>query len=383
MRKQIRSAFLIPFILPIKQMFKKFLLIFFLFGCSNEVEQVIPYPKTESQILNDFVRSAPIQYISLDEVHVVNIRLTSENMLFELGVTGVEENIGKLRSTLIVKDKLYAFEGAGDKIIQMNLDGKVERTVARNGRGPGEVLNVFDMDKSDSVILVSDVSNSRIHMFDSKFNYIKSIDGMRAMRVTINNTFVGHIETLLRGIPDSSGLVNIAKIDSPKNNIAKVMPKIIPDGFQPGVFNGINFDINDQNEIAASYSRLPWMSIFDSTFTLERTLIFESEDFSSRKLLPLQIHAESTSGFSAIGYETVISNFKYSGEGDLYISDPLGIIQLKRRPDRSFEAVKIYKIEYNESHERFLIGNFEFFDDSTLMGAGWYHWFRVNLNEYQ
>ncbi|MBR9917540.1 hypothetical protein GYB29_07635 [bacterium] len=363
-------------------MVKILCLLLLIIGCSKAIKEE-NYPQTESQVLNDFIRSAPLQYINLDEVPVVNIRLTSENMLFELGVTGVEENIGKLRSTLIVKDKLYAFEGAGDKIIQMNLDGKVERTVARNGRGPGEVLNVFDMDKSDSVILVSDVSNSRIHMFDSKFNYIKSIDGMRAMRVTINNTFVGHIETLLRGIPDSSGLVNIAKIDSPKNNIAKVMPKIIPDGFQPGVFNGINFDINDQNEIAASYSRLPWMSIFDSTFVLERTLIFESADFANRKLLPLKIQAEGSNGFSAFGYETIINNFKYSGEGDLYISDPMGIIQLKKKPDRSFEAVKIYKIEYPESQETFVVANFEFFEDDVLMGTNWYHWFRVNLSEYQ
>lgn len=362
---------------------KKYFLIFFLMSCSSEVEQTISYPQTESQVLNDFVRSAPVQYINLDEVSVINIKLTSENMIYESGGVNIEEYIGKLGPTLIEKDKLYAFERSDKKIIRMNLDGKVEKTVARNGRGPGEVLNAFDMDKSDTIIFVSDVSNSKIHMYDLEFKHIKSIDGVRAMRVTVNNTFMGHTETFLRGIPTSSGLVNIVKIDSPKDTVAKVMPKIIPDGFQPGVFNGTNFDINGQNEIVASYSRLPWMSIFDSTFVLERTLIFESVDFENRKLLPLKIHAEGTSGFSAIGYDTIFTNFKYSGEGDLYISDPLGIIHLKRRPDRSFEAVKIYKIEYPESHERFLIGNFEIFEDGILMGSSWYHWFRVNLNQYQ
>lgn len=56
----------------------------------------------------------------------------------------------------------------------------------------------------------------------------------------------------------------------------------------------------------------------------------------------LKVVAGSSS--SALGYDSVIKNFKYTDEGDLYISDPLGIIHLKRKPDRSFEAVKIYKI---------------------------------------
>lgn len=366
--------------------FSGILSLTFLISCStnkNEAEQTISYPQTESQILNEFVGSAPLQYINLDEVPVVHIRLThirltSENMIYESAESNGEEHIVKLSSTLIEKDRLYAFEGHEDKIIQMNMDGEVE-TVARNGRGPGEVLNVFSMDKNDSTIFVSDVSNARINMYDLEFDPIRSIDGMNAMSIAVNNTYIAHKKMINIGTP-TSGLITIAKIDSPKDSVAKVMPKIIPDGFQPGVFNSTNFDMNNQNEIAASYTFLPWLSVFDSTFALERTLIFESSDFSNRKFLPLKVVAGSSS--SALGYDSVITNFKYTDEGDLYISDPsLGIIHLKRKPDRSIEAVTIYKIEYPEAEGQFNVGSFEVFEDGTLMGASWYRWFKVNLGE--
>ena len=361
-------------------MVKKYFLLFFLISCSKQ-EQTIPYPQTESQVLNEFVRSAPLQYINLDEIPIINIRLTSDDVIYESGGVDNEEILGRLGPTIIEKDRLYAFERAERRIIQMNLDGEVEKTVVRNGRGPGEVLTVLSMDKSDSLIFTSDAANARINMYDLEFNYIKSIDIPRAMNIAVNNTYIGHRKLTDIGIP-IAGLITITKFDSPKDSVAKVMPKIIPDGFQPLVFNATNFDLNNQDKLAASYTYLPWMFIFDSTFSLERTLIFESADYVNRKLLPLKIQSESTSNSSAIGYDGVISNFKYSYVGDLYIKDPLGIIHLKRKPDRSYEAVMIYKIEYPESQERFLYSNFEIFEDGTLMGAGWYHWFQVNLNEY-
>jgi len=353
----------------------------FLISCNankDEAEQTISYPQTESQILNEFVGSAPLQYINLDKVPVVRIRLTSENMIYESEESDDEEHIVKLSSTLIEKDRLYAFEGYEDKIIRMNLNGEVEEVVARNGRGPGEVLNVFSMDKNDSTIFVSDVSNARINMYELDFNPIGSIDGVNAMSIAVNNTYIAHRKMINIGTP-TSGLITIAKIDSPKDSVAKVMPKIIPDGFQPGVFNSTNFDMNNQNEIAASYTFLPWLSVFDSTFALERTLIFESSDFANRKFLPLKVVAGFSS--SALGYDSVIKNFKYTDEGDLYISDPLGIIHLKRKPDRSFEAIKIYTIEYPEIEDRFTFAYFEIFEDGTLMGTRWYLWFKVNLGE--
>jgi len=274
---------------------------------------------------------------------------------------------------------LYAFEGYEDKIIRMNLNGEVEEVVARNGRGPGEVLNVFSMNRNDSAIFVSDVSNARINIHDLDFNPIGSIDGVNAMSIAVNNTYLAHRKMINIGTP-TSGLITISKIDAPKDSVAKVMPKIVPDGFQPGVFNATNFDLNNRNEIAASYTYLPWLAVFDSTFSLERTLIFESSDFANRKFLPLKVVAGSSS--SALGYDSVITNFKYTDEGDLYISDPsLGIIHLKRKPDRSIEAVTIYKIEYPEAEGQFNVGSFEVFEDGTLMGASWYRWFKVNLGE--
>lgn len=364
-------------------MAKKYFLIFFLLSCSNEAEQAITYPQTDSQVLNDFVRTAPLQYINLDEVPVINIRLTSDDMIYESGGVDDEEILGSLGPTIIEKDRLYAFERAERRIIQMNLDGEVEKTVVRNGRGPGEVQSIMFMAKNDSLIFVADPGNARINIYDT--NFISSshfnIKNPFLFIIEANNNYILYNNLNNIGLPFTN-LITISNIISPSDPVAKVVPKIVPDGFQPNSFNGTNFDINHQNEIAASYTFLPWMFILDSTFSLERTLIFESADFANRKLLPFKIEKENSSNSSALGYDSVIKNFKFLDDGDLYISDPLGIIHLKRKTDRNYEAVKIYKIEYPESKGRFLFSNFEIFEDGTLMGAGGYHWFQVNLNEY-
>lgn len=360
------------------KMIRKILLLVLLGSCSAKSPTPADYPETESDILNQFIKSAPIQYISLDEIPIDTIVLKQENFHYKSDGTPINEHNLQLKAPIIERENIYAYDKFSEQIIRLNKNGKVDKVLARKGKGPGEVLDVLHMERNDSKYFVSDVGNARILIYDIDFRLQQSIEGVRAMRFSVNNEFLCYRNMINSGAP-ASGLVSIIRINSPEDSVAQIMPKIIPDGYQPRVFNAAAFDINKHNEVAASYTYLPWIFLFDDSFDLERTLIFEGSEMDKRNLLPLNIY-RGNSG-SALGYERAFSNFKLSDTGDLYITDQLGIIHLKRKEDRSYEAVKLYSFHYPDIDEAFTVGYFDVFEEKYISAVRWYEWFSVNLNE--
>jgi|GEM_PF-645132 hypothetical protein len=361
------------------RMVKTTCLLLLIIGCSKAMNEE-NYPVTESEVLNNFIRLAPVQYINLDSLSTVHIELSEEDLIFNSENLDMNSLIGWMMYSITTDDAFYVFEKSDKNIIQINFDGQITKTVAANGRGPGEVLSVSSMAKNSSNIFVADRANARINIYNHDFKLEKTLASFMVEDISVNEEYIAYNEVTYQGIK-TSGMVTIAKLSSPQDSIAKVMPKIIPDGMQPMVFNSVSFDMNNKNEIAASSDHLPWISLFDSNFLIERTLIFESSDFDNRNLVELKIHPADPNNKAGVGGAFIMDNFKYLDDGSLIINDNDGIIYLRRNKDRSYEAVAKYVVDYPRSEKSFWVGSLDVSDLENIKASNWYYLFQFKLPE--
>src|SRR5690554_1561009 len=96
-------------------------------------------PETPSEVLNEFVRSAPVQFINLDEVETQIIELSEENIIYSIlnDPKEGEPLISRMRQIALVSNQFLVYDWA--KVFYFISDsGKVTGPVTRLGRGPGE-----------------------------------------------------------------------------------------------------------------------------------------------------------------------------------------------------------------------------------------------------
>jgi uncharacterized protein (DUF488 family) len=62
-------------------MLKTICLLLLIIGCGKSINEE-NHPVTESEVLNNFIRLAPVQYINLDSVRTVHIELSEEDIIF-------------------------------------------------------------------------------------------------------------------------------------------------------------------------------------------------------------------------------------------------------------------------------------------------------------
>ncbi|MDZ7715497.1 MAG: hypothetical protein U5J95_04725 [Balneolaceae bacterium] len=68
----------------------------------------------------------------------------------------------------------------------------------------------------------------------------------------------------------TQGRIGISLIHDVRDTLKTIMPRIIPEGFQPQVFNHVYFSMNNHNRIAASYTPIPWILLYDDNHELEK-----------------------------------------------------------------------------------------------------------------
>ena len=126
------------------------IILFMLFcGCSQEnklVEHIIEIPDNNKEILlSSFCESANI------------IRLeTNKDCLIA--------NIDKI---LPYKEKLYILDRVSNAIFVFEQSGKYDKTLFKVGNGPGEYVQLMDMDIADDKLFLLDFARQHVMIYDT------------------------------------------------------------------------------------------------------------------------------------------------------------------------------------------------------------------------
>lgn len=83
------------------------ILLSFLYCCTGS-EKRKP-PETVSEPLNKLIRSAPYQYINLDEAEVYEINLTEDNIIYSVFQEDTEDEplLGRIREYTLADDRFF------------------------------------------------------------------------------------------------------------------------------------------------------------------------------------------------------------------------------------------------------------------------------------
>lgn len=350
-------------------------------GCSETPDR--EPPKTVSEVLNEFVRTAPFQYINLDSTNVFEIEIIEDDIIFDVTGEGKhgEPLLGQITDFTYVKNVFYVYDMNYGAIFMIDKETGVKGPLTKSGRGPGEHLGVDKLLSNNHYIYASDRNNGRINKYSHDMITDGVLDGFHSMFVDLSD------EIILTENPNSvgfipqnpeQGIINISLIDNLSDTLATILPRIIPSGHQPDVYNNPGFSINSQNAVAAIYRPLPWIFLFDNEYNFKQTLILEYSAFNEMDIPSLDFFKPR--GNEGFGGTMPISQLRYTDNGDLFISIRRELIHLSPNIDGGYLAVGRYRFHILHEKEPLWISNIFSTDNEGEFYAGnWNYLFRFVL----
>lgn len=381
--------------------------IILLAGCSKETER--EPPQTVSDVLNEMVRSAPYQYINMDEIEVQEIQIPESDILYSVyqQVEADEPIIGWIRSMAYANDRFFIYDFSNVAIYSVDMDGTVNGPLTREGKGPGEHEFVNNLKANNQFVYAPDANNGRINRYTHDMEIVEALPEYmptHLTRIDLNNERILTGNRRSAGFAPShpeQGLIAIHPVDDISDTLATILTRIIPVGYQPNVYNSAMFSVNNKNQIAASYRPLQWIFLFNEEYNHSRTLILESELFDKMNIPPMDFFKPK--GNQGFGGSNPLTQFTLMDNNDLFItvpgevtpntsSDPyvpfgsnskveeLHLLHLSASADGSYAAKALYDLIGQVSGENIHIEEMTFSEERNLFfGSNREYLFRFEL----
>lgn len=332
---------------------KYFLLVAILLtGCS--VKSEIRPPETESEILNNFIRSVTVQYIDLDKVRSKEIKLVSSNIIYDVNQNERNDSlvIGNIKYFTSYNDNYYfIFDSFQNSIFKLDSNGSFKGVLGRVGKGPGEYQLATSLKSNSQSVFVADPNNARINVYEPGIKTSRALEpfisSLSSLRIDVNNTkiLLGNANSAgFQPESENQGLILIADIKNLTDTLGTIMPRIIPPGYQPAVFNQVNFSMSDNSFIAASYEPLPWIFVFNEKYKLERALIFRSHVFDDMDLPALKLFKPK--GNQGYGGAIPIRAYRILNNKDIVMAIRDELIHVTHDTDGNYKLKNKYKFIY-------------------------------------
>ncbi len=329
-----------------KNIFLTFMIGFGVAGCSDET--VREPPETPSEVLNEVVRSAPYQFIDLDQIEVREIELSDDDIVYDVNreIDEGEPVIGSLNYFTYADNRFFIYDDRSNAIFQIAKNGAAEGPLTRWGNGPGEHEVISGIQANSRYLYAPDGNNGRINRYthemlqaDPLQDYVShgGIDVNDEIMLTVNR----FNENFAPGKPEQ-GLISVFSIENLNDTLATILPRIIPPGYQPAVYNSPMFSMNGKNHIAASYYPLPWLFLFDEEYNHRLTLIFESSVFVDT--VPMEFFKPK--GNEGFGGSIQPPQFTLSDNGDLFISVAGKKTPTNHSASGNVPFERAYKVDY-------------------------------------
>ncbi|MEX1011606.1 MAG: hypothetical protein WDZ29_06040 [Balneolaceae bacterium] len=351
-------------------------LIIVCFGCSGSIK--IDPPETVSNVLNEFVASEPFHYLNLDELDTQYIQLNENNIIYSI-IDDVDLQIGHLSKFTQIGDRLYIYDGIGNAIFEINFDGTADGPLTSEGAGPGEHGIIRNLKSNSWHIYAVDASNGRTNVYSSGMNFIGQENNLSFL--DLNDSLLLMENSLSRGVAPNNpnqGRLVIYSMDNLADTVRTMMPRIIPAGYQPQMFNTPRVSLNRENDFVANYYFLPWLFVFDELHNHTRTLIFEYSVFEEMDIPPMDFFKELTNeGFGGI---RPITEFKLMDNGDIFFTVRRELFRLTLNSDNTYQMAGKYQFNHPSAEDPLWISDvFQTDDKSEILIGSWEYLFRFEL----
>lgn len=364
------------------------LLSVFFIHCSSD-DTVLP--KTENETFNKLLLNAPATIINIDEVPVDTIIVTSEQTLGTETSSYFSEPVYlEFPATSFIKLDDTFYVANQQKIYAMDKEGVWQRSVGRQGKGPGEFASSLKITRNSQHIIAFDYSNGRIQVFDHNLNLLfvrnKNLhDALFGKNFALNNHFL-----YLGLVPHSNdALIEVYRTDDLKNRIEMFWPKIIPDGLQPGPYNGILIDVNTIGNIVVTNIGLPYLFLLKPDRKIKHILYFESsyyQELENPSVKPAKVEGNTEHTVPGVG--SFIKQIRINDDGSIYFTVFNNLYHIIVDENNDYRLLKAWHFIHadpflrEDSPKGIDIGSMTIEEDTiyfvSLMGG---YVFRVPLNE--
>lgn len=351
-------------------------LILISISCSKSAER--DSPETASDALNEFVASAPFQYINLDELDTQNIQLKKSAVIYSITDDG-EPHVGHLSMFTQITDRFYIYDGIGNSIFEINMDGTVNGPLTREGAGPGEHGIIWNLKSNSRYLYAVDASNARANLYSTEMDFVGEKSDL--FFLDLNDELIlteNHFSKGIAPINPHQGRLVIRSMNNLADTLTTIMPRIIPAGFEPQMYNTPRVSLNRENIIVANYYFLPWLFLFDEQHIHTRTLIIEYSVFDEMDIPPMDFFKKLTNeGFGGI---RPITEFKLMDNGDIYFSVRSELFHLSQSQEGNYHVVGKYQFFHPKEEGPLWISDvFQADSKNEIIIGSWEYLFRVRL----
>ena len=352
--------------------------------CTNEGGDNVP--KTNSDRLNEFVHSKSVQIINLDNGPTTKLTVSPNEVIYhtETKLNNDSLTISQIDDFTYFSDGYHIYDPFQNLILVIDSSGSFQAIVGREGKGPGEYLYVTSIRSNSDILYVADANNARINRYDYKLNRLDAlqpfISNPTTSKIDLNNSIMlsGNSESAgFNPKKESSGLITITNIEDIQDTLGTILPRIIPPGYQPAVFNQVSFTLNQNNQIAAAYRPLPWIFIFDENQSLVKVIVLEYSVFNEMDLPELELFLPK--GNKGYGGAIPINDFELLNNGDILISIRDVLFYLKKNRDNNYSFQGKYVFNVSESDTSIRILNLEESQNGSIVGSNWDYLFEFKL----
>src|SRR5690625_5063445 len=333
-----------------------YITIISLFGfmcCHKTSEPMVPV--TPSNALNDMIGTADIQAIAIDEFEQETIQIGKNDILYSTYTNNdsdTEPVLGFLKSIIYTENQFYIYDSNTNATYTLEENGSITGPYTREGRGPGEHLYVENLSFNSDFIYATDLSNGRINVYSPMMEPVKALEPYSSWGgITVNDEIILHLNERSSGFVPSfpeEGLVVVSSVKNLSDTLATLMPRIIPAGYQPQVYNEVKYSLNNRNQIVASYSPLPWFFIFNNQYEHINTVILEYSAFDELDIPTMDFFKPK--GNEGYGGQMPVHSYKLMDNGDLFITLRRELLHLTRE-NNSYQLKGRYSIQYQHEDE--------------------------------
>jgi len=359
--------------------------IIFYSGCLKSSGQ--KPPDTPSQVLNELVQKNRFQYINIDDYSLSDILINDDDIIFNLSFDEFNEavSMGHLTDYTFIDDKFYIYDIEASGVFKITTSGIVEGPLTSIGRGPGEHISVGNLKSNSQFLYVSDPMNGRINRYGHDFSLKGELGGFTSLHdfdlndntiLTVNRESVG-----LNPINAEQGVIVASSIDNISDTLSTFFPRIIPEGFQPTLYNIPRFSINEKNNIAACYQFLPWIFLYDEYFKHIKTLILTYSKFDELNIPQMDFFENlDNQGF---GGDFPVTGFKLMPNDEIMIfirRELIHLVPSGAPDDKNYSVAGRYSFTIDGEEEPLWISDIFISDKENEYYVGsWYNIFRFRV----